>query len=150
MTTFIRPRLRKPAVTASAGLLFAVAWLVRGGPLWWVSILAVIATAVRVASLYRMGGEDTDEGALVGSRADERQKVVGLRSRALACHFAMVTAFIGLTAAIAIRGNWWWPFLIILAVTGFGYLLGLSSYGSGEPDSDDDANLGAQRSPLQR
>jgi hypothetical protein len=150
MTTFIRPRLRKQAVTALAGLLFALAWLVRGGPLWWVSILAVIATVVRVASLYRMGGEDTDEGALVGSRADERQKVVGLHSRALACHFATVTAFVGLTAAIAVRGKWWSPFLIILAVTGFGYLFGLSSYGSGEPDSDDDADVGAQRSPLQR
>jgi hypothetical protein len=133
-----------------AGLLFAAAWLVRGGPLWWVSILAVIATAARVASLYRMGGEDTDEGALVGSRADERQTQVGLRSRALACHFATVTAFIGLTAAIAVRAIWWWPFLIILAVTGFGYLLGLSSYGSGEPDSDDDANAGPERSPVRR
>ena len=50
MTTFIRPRLRKPAVTALAGLLFAAAWLVRGGPLWWVSIMALIATAVRVFS----------------------------------------------------------------------------------------------------
>jgi len=76
----------------------------------------VIATAVRVASPYRMGGEDTDEGALVGPRADERKKLAGLCSRALACHFAMVTAFIGLTA-IAARAIWWWPFLIILAVT---------------------------------
>jgi len=96
------------------------------------------------------GGEDTDEGALAGSRADERQTLVGLRSRALACHFAMVTAFIGLTGAIAARASWWWPFLIILAVTGFGYLLGLSSYGTGEPDSDDDTDAGPQRSSLQR
>jgi len=96
------------------------------------------------------GGEDTDEGALAGSRADERQTLVGLRSRALACHFAMVTAFIGLTGAIAARASWWWPFLIILAVTGFGYLLGLSSYGTGEPDWDDDTDAGPQRSSLQR
>ena len=67
MTTFIRPRLRKPAGIALAGLLFAAAWLVRGGPLWWVSILAAIATAVRVLSWYRMSGKDTDEGALAGS-----------------------------------------------------------------------------------
>ncbi len=64
MTTFIRPRLRKPAGIALAGLLFAAAWLVRGGPLWWVSILAAITTAVRVLSWYRMSAKDTDEGAL--------------------------------------------------------------------------------------
>jgi hypothetical protein len=150
MTTFIRPRLRKPAVTVLAGLLFAAAWLVRGGPLWWVSILAVIATAVRAVSVYRMAGEDTDEGALAGSRADERQRLVGLRSRALACYFAMVAAFIGLTAAIAARASWWWPFLVILAVSGFGYLLGLSSYGLGEPESDDDADAGSRPSPARR
>jgi hypothetical protein len=132
MTTFIRPRLRKPAVTALGGVLFAAAWLVRGGPLWWVSILAVIMTAVRVIRLYQMGAQDTDEGALAGSRADERQKLLSLRSRALACNFAAVAAFLGLTAAIAVNAGWWWPFVVIMVVTGFGYLLGLSNYGVSE------------------
>ena len=151
MTTFIRPRLRKPAGTALAGLLFAAAWLVRGGPLWWVSILSLIATAVRVVALYRLGAQDSDEGALAASRADERQTLVGLRSRALACNVAAVASFIGLTAAIAAKAGWWWPFLAILAVTGFGYLFGLSSYGSGAPDADDDADAGQpRRSPVQR
>jgi phosphatidylglycerophosphate synthase len=139
MTTFIRPRLRKPAGNALAGLLFAAAWLVHGGPLWWVSIMTMIATAVRVLALYRMGAQDTDEGALAGSRADERQTLVSWRSRALACNFAVVASFIGLSTAIAARASWWWPFLVILAVTGLGYLFGLSSYGA---DSDDDADAG--------
>ena len=38
MKKFIPPRLRKPGGIALAGVLFAAAWLVRGGPLWWVSI----------------------------------------------------------------------------------------------------------------
>ena len=151
MMTFIPPRLRKPAGIALAGVVFAAAWLVRGGPLWWVSILAVILVAVRAVSWYRMGGEDTDEGALAASQADERQQLVSLQSRALACNLAAVAAFIGLTVAIAVRATWWWPFLVILAITGFGYLLGLSSYGSGEPDADDDADAGQhERSPVQR
>jgi hypothetical protein len=151
MTTFIRPRLRKPAVTTVAGLLFAAAWLVRGGPLWWVSIMALIATAVRAISLYRLGATDTDEGALAASQADERQTLVGLRSRALAGNLAAIAAFIGLTAAIAAKAGWWWPFLAVLAVTGFGYLLGLSSYGADSPDADDDADAGQPRqSPVQR
>lgn len=61
MITIIPPRVRKPAMCALAGVLFAAAWLVRGGPLWWVSINAVIPTAACVARLYWLGGKDTDE-----------------------------------------------------------------------------------------
>jgi len=64
--------------------------------------------------LYRLGGTDTDEGDRVGSRADERQQLVSLRFRALACNLAAITSFIGLTAAIAVKGTWggrsWSPF----------------------------------------
>jgi hypothetical protein len=38
MTNFIPPRLRKPILLALAGAIFAVAWAVRGGPTWWLSI----------------------------------------------------------------------------------------------------------------
>lgn len=69
---------------------------------------------------------------------------------ALACNLAAIAAFVGLVVAIAVKATWWWPFLVILAVTGFGFLLGLSSYGSGEPDDDDDADAGQpERSPVQ-
>ncbi len=146
MMPFISPRLRKPVGIALAGAAFAAAWLVRGGPLWWVSIPAVILAAVRAVSWYRMGGKDTDEGALAGSRADERQQVLSLRSRALACNLAVIAAFIGLVVAIAVRAAWGWPFLVILAVAGFGYLLGLSNYGVAEQDPADDDEDAGQRS----
>src|ERR1700749_4237516 len=107
MTPFIPPGMRKPAVFSLAGALFAAAWLIRGGPLWWVSIMTVIVTAVRVIAFYRMGGQDTDEGALAGSRADERQKQLSLRSRALACNAAAVATFIGLTVTIATKSTAW-------------------------------------------
>jgi hypothetical protein len=148
MMSFISPRLRKPVGIAIAGAVFAAAWLVRGGPLWWVSILVVIATAARAVSWYWMGGQDTDEGALAGSRADERQQLVSLRSRALACNLAVVAAFAGLTAAVALKASWWWPFVVILAVAGFGYLLGLSTYGIADEDpADDDQDAGQQARP---
>jgi hypothetical protein len=149
MMTFIPPRLRKPAAISLAVALFAAAWLVRGGPLWWVSIMAVITAAVRAVSWYRLGGTDTDEGALAGDRADERQKLLSLRSRALACNLAAIAAFIGLTVAVAVKGAWWWPFAVILAVLGVGYLFGLSNYGVAEEGTPDDANVGHQtRSPV--
>jgi hypothetical protein len=149
MMKILPPRLRKPAGIALAGVLFAAAWLVRGGPLWWISIPAVILAAVRAVYLYRLGGKDTDEGALAGSRADERQKLLSLRSRALACNLAVIAAFLGLTVAIAVKAGWWWPFLVILAVAGFGYLLGLSNYGVAEQDPADEDAGQRSRSPGQ-
>jgi hypothetical protein len=137
MMRFIGPRLRVPAVTALAGTAFAVAWLVRGGPTWWVAIAAELTVLARVVALYALGGADTDEGALAGSRADERQKLVGLRSSALAGKAALAASFVGLTIAIAIKGAPWWPFLVMLIITGFGYICGLSAYGSGEPEPTD-------------
>jgi hypothetical protein len=140
MMTFISPRLRKPAIYALAGILFAAAWLVRGGNLWWVSIMALIGTAVGVVRMYQLGGQDTDEGARAGSQSDERQQMISLRSRALACNLTAITSFIGLTAAIALNAVWWWPFLVTLLITGYGYLLGLSNYGVAEEGTPDDAD----------
>ena len=140
MMSFISPRLRKPVGIAAVGAVFAAAWLVRGGPMWWVSIMAVIGTAAGAIHLYLLGGKDTDEGAQAGSRADERQQLISLRSRALACNLAAVTSVIGLTAAIAVKATWGWPFLVTLLITGYGYLLGLGNYGvAGELPGPDQA-----------
>ena len=132
-------RLRKPAVAVLFGGALAIAWLVRGGPLAWAAILPLLAGIARAVVIYQAGGTDTDEGALAASRADERQQLVGLRSRALAGTIVTAGSFVGLCAGIAARANWWWPFAAVLALAGFGYLLGLSSYGSGEPEPEDDA-----------
>jgi hypothetical protein len=150
MTAFIRPRLRKPAGNALAGAAFAAAWAVRGGPGWWWSIAIGLTMLVRVITLYVQGGEDSDEGALAGSRADERQQLIAERSWALTGKAAMAAAFAGLTIAVAVRGGWWWPFAVMLGVTGLAYLLGLSTYGVGEEGpADDDANAGHEaRSPV--
>src|SRR6516162_2541907 len=134
MTAFIRPRLRKPLGIALAGTVFAGAWALRGGDAWQLSVAMEVTILVTAITTYVRAGEDSDEGALAGSRADERQKMLSLRSRALGWNFAMVAAFIGITAGVAVKATWWWPFLVILAVGGFGYLLGLSNYGVGEED----------------
>ncbi|HEY1620551.1 MAG TPA: hypothetical protein VGG25_23200 [Streptosporangiaceae bacterium] len=60
---------------------------------------------------------------------------------ALAGRAMTAVALAGLIAAIAVRGNWWWPFLVILAAGSVGYLFGLSAYSVGadgparEPDT---------------
>ncbi|MGO9500696.1 MAG: hypothetical protein ACLPUO_03710 [Streptosporangiaceae bacterium] len=84
MMTFIPPRLRVPVRVAVAGTVLAAAWAVRGGPASWLSIVIEVGVVGRVVAVYLWGREDSDEGALAGSQADERQKLLSLRSRALA------------------------------------------------------------------
>jgi hypothetical protein len=139
MLTFIRPRLRKPFRNALAGTVFAAAWALRGGSTSWLAIAIEVTVLVSAITMYVRAGEDNDEGALAGSRADERQKLLSIRSRALGWNFAMVAAFIGLSIAVAVKAAWWWPFLAIFAVAGFGYLLGLSNYGIAEEEPAEDA-----------
>ncbi|HEV2377917.1 MAG TPA: hypothetical protein VGS19_37875 [Streptosporangiaceae bacterium] len=140
MMNFIRPRLRKPAWTILAGAVFAAAWVIHGGPHWWLFVsLVAIVTAGRAFAFYVWGGEDDDVGALSGSRTDERQMQLSLRSRALAFNLTALAAFAGVTAAVALRATWWWPFTVILAILGIGYLLGLSAYSIAEEDGADDA-----------
>ena len=149
MMAFIRPRLRKPLGIALAGTVFAAAWALRGGDAWQLSVAMVVTVLVSAVTIYVRAGQDSDDGALAGSRADERQKMLSLRSRALGWNFAMVAAFIGLSIAVAVKATWGWPFLVILAVAGFGYLLGLSNYGVAEEVPADDFNDGYQaRSPV--
>jgi hypothetical protein len=142
MMTFVTPRLRKPLGYFIAGTLFAVAWVVRGGPSWWLSIVIEVGVLARAIALYVGGGQDTDEGALAGSRPDERQKLISQRSWALTGKAAVLAAFVGVTVATATRAAVWWAFVIVLGVAGLAYLFGLSRYGVAEEGQADDTGTG--------
>lgn len=157
MRTFIRPRLWKPGLIFVAGTVFAAAWLVRGRHSWDIAIIIEVTILISAAATYIRGGRDTEEGALAASQRDERQQLINLRSRALAGNVAMIASFIGLTVAVAVNGTWGWPCAVILGVTGFAFLYGLSMFGVGEegPAEDEegpaggDANSGYEaRSPV--
>jgi hypothetical protein len=151
MKTFLPPRLRRPALVALAGTAFAVAWLVRGGPSWFLSIVIEVTVLVRVVTMYIQSGREIKDGTLTAAGRDERQQLVSTRSRALAGSVMTVAAFTGLTIAVALRADWWWPCAAILALAVFSYLYGLSRFGVGEegPGEDDDADSGYEaRSPV--
>jgi hypothetical protein len=139
MRSFLRPRWRKPALTVIAGTVLGAACAIGGSQHWWLWLsLVAIGTAVRAFTFWVAGGEEGDLGALAGSRGDERQRQISLRSRALACNFAAVGAFAGMTVGVALRASWWWSFAAVLCVLGFGFLFGLSSYGVAEEGPADD------------
>jgi hypothetical protein len=140
MMDFIRPRLRKPLGYAVAGTALAVAWAVRGSPSWFWAVVVEAGVLVIAITTYLRGAQDTDEGALAGSRADERQILLSLRARTLGWAFAMITAFIGLLVGISVKASWWLPFLVILAAGGFGNLFGWSTYGTADEGPGDDAH----------
>ena len=120
-----------------------------GSRTWEPAIVIAIVAVGQTVARYIWAGEDTDESALLGSRADERQRQVGLQARALAGAVAIAAAYTGLVIALAVKRADAWPYAALLAVTGFAYLLGLSSYGSGEPGPEDEVTAGHQtRSPL--
>lgn len=142
MISFIPPRLRKPLGYALAAAVYAAAWALRGGDGWWWSIVIIVSWTPWVIGVYVRGGRDTDEGALAGSRADERLRLATTRARAVAGAVAMITAFVGVAAAIAVKGDWWWPFAVILGVSALAYFLSLGTQGVGDEDSADDTNTG--------
>jgi hypothetical protein len=144
---FITPRMRKPLRRAIAGLVLAGAWAIGGGAQRWLAIVIAVSVLGYAVGRYVWAGQDTDEGALMGSRADERQQMVGQKARALAGVVALAAAYAGLVITLAVKRDDAWPFAIMLVVTGFGYLFGLSSYGSGEPDEEDDQDAGQQARP---
>jgi hypothetical protein len=112
------------------------------------AITAEIGVIAFTIAAYLRGGRDSDEDALYGARIDERQQLIAQRSWALAGKVT-VRGVRRRDHRVPLRAAWWWPFAAILAVTGFGYLLGLSNYGVGEESPADDANDGHQvRSPV--
>ena len=60
---------------------------------------------------------------------------------------AAITSFIGLTAAIALKASWWWPFLVTLIITGYGYLLGIGNYGIADEGTPDELDTGHRTRP---
>lgn len=79
MMRFIRPRLRKPLLRGIAGMGLAGAWAIGGGPSRWLAIVIAIGAVGHAVAWYVWAGHD-DDGALLGSRADERQQLVGQKA----------------------------------------------------------------------
>lgn len=133
MNRFIRPRWRLSLAVAAGTVVLGVASAVspatgssRGAVIVLVIGFGVMAVVNAIVNYVR-AGKDTDEGAIRGSRADERQKQVSGRAWALAGMTGLAGAAAGfaITAAIADWGAAW-PFGIMVILTAGGLLAGVA------------------------
>ena len=86
-------------------------------------------------------------GSVTAVRAAPAAVPGGVPVLRLACNLTAITSFIGLTAAVAVKGTWGWPFLVTLLISGYGYLFGLGTYSIAEEGTPDDADTGRQARP---
>jgi hypothetical protein len=106
------------AVTGTAiGLATAISGGLAAGAL--VEVFVVVATV----GYYRLGGHDTDAGAIFGTRTDERQAEIRLRASAFAGEATTVFALAAFVVQTA-RGASAWPFALVCAVSGISFALG--------------------------
>jgi len=125
MIKTMHPRLRVPAVMAVLGSVIAVATFIGSG--WAAAVIMEITTVILTVGYFALAGRDSDVGALVGSRPDERQATIGMRATALAGTVVTLVAIVGFVVATAV-GRDVWPFLLICVVGGVTYLVGLAIY----------------------
>jgi len=118
--------LLTPAIAVGTGSTVAVAAGIHQG---WGYALAVEAVVVGwAAMLYGIAQEDSDMGAVLGQRDDERQQLVALK----AARFSHLVVGFSLCAACLIaaaENAAIWPFEVLAAILGVAYLVGLRIYG---------------------
>jgi hypothetical protein len=148
MMRFIRPRLRAPAGLAIGGTVIAAALVAGQG---WAAAIPVEAVMVAMAiGYYVWGGKDTDLGAVIGSRADERQASLQMKVTALQGKVMILAAAAAFLIAIAVKATVW-PFALLVAVAGVSGFVGWAIYRDDGPGQPDGADAGHdERSPVSR
>lgn len=96
------PRLWSPIAVGIMGSALAAAVGVSRG--WGAASGVEVAVFLVAAFVYLLGGSDSDAGAVLGNRPDERQVLLRLKSQALAMKVVFLGALIGWAVAIALKG----------------------------------------------
>jgi hypothetical protein len=94
---------------------------------WSAALPVAVATLVPAAAFAWLASRDTDAGAIVGARADERQSAVRLWVRAFAAVSLAVMAALG-AAFSAAAGRPAWPWALIAGLGLLSFLGALAFY----------------------
>lgn len=128
MTHRRHPRLWAPVLAGAIGSAVSLAiGFGQGQPA--AIVIGLSVTALVVVVFYVVSGQDSDVGAVLGSRPDERQALVRLKAARLSSAVAVLAAVLACVIAAAL-GTTYWPFEVLYLVTGAAYLVGLGVYGA--------------------
>jgi hypothetical protein len=113
MTQTTRRRLWAPALMMLFGSMIAFGGLLDQG--WGAGVEAEVVGVAAALGYYWLGGTDTDMGAMLAQRADERQVGIRQRGQALAAAVMFAGAVAGALTCAAL-GLPAWPFAEVAAV----------------------------------
>jgi hypothetical protein len=126
MKSATRGRLRAPAIMTIGGTGLAAAVAVAKG--WEYAIPPEVIAVLAAIGYYAWAGRDSDMGAMLGARVDERQSLLRMQAQALAGVAGTTAGVIGYMVAIALKDPVW-PFVLILGVQVIAFIAGLAIYG---------------------
>lgn len=95
---------------------------------WEAIVIGEVVTVVVVVILFVSGAQDSDVGAVLGHRADERQQLVRLKAARVSAVVAVAGSVIACVVAAALSESYW-PYEAIYLAAGISYLIGLRLYG---------------------
>lgn len=125
MKRSVPPRLRAPlSILAGGAVIAAVVPPTHG----WKPLLGLgLFTVLCAAGWYLAGGRDSDFGALMGDKADERQAYRRLKVQALVGIVMSVAVGVAYLAALAAKATIW-PLGILIFVPGVTFIVGWAIY----------------------
>jgi hypothetical protein len=124
----VPPRLRAPLSMLVGGAVIAAIVLPAHGSHGWKTLLGLgLFTIVLAAGWYLAGGRDSDFGALMRDKADERQVYRRLKTQALVGIVMSGATGVVLLAAMAANAPIW-PFAILAFVPGVTFFVGWAIY----------------------
>ena len=145
MMRSVPPRLRAPLSMLAGGVVIAAVILSAHG--WGPLVALGLFTVALAAGWYLCGRRDSDFGALLRDKADERQAYRRLKTQALVGIVTSVAVGVAYLAALAAKATLW-PLGILIFVPGVTFIVGWAIYrepGGGQNESPDDRITGLFR-----
>jgi hypothetical protein len=133
MTRWKHARLWTLAFPVLSGSAIATAFGIRLG--WKFAVITEVVVLMMVGILYLRSGEDTDTGAILGNRADERQTLIRLKATRLSLVVALCTTIGAFVIAVAVKAAYW-PFEVLYFTIVVSYFTGLRVYGADRDEAE--------------
>jgi hypothetical protein len=144
MMSFVRPRLRVPVAVAILGTAATTAVVVSQG--WTTGLYVEIAWVVLAVGYYVWGGKDSDVGAVIGSRADERQASLEMKVTALQGKVMAAAAVVAFLIAVAVKATIW-PFAAFVGLAGLSGFAGWVIYREHDDGQESDPDTEHEKLP---